>query len=123
MTSRDEHEFRAFEALVVSRLRNGCSDDNDLKKLPALTQEEKNTLNCLKAGFIENLIKQVDSGELPACNDLPTVEEKFCGELVHGMNRAEVISDETSEELNRRRLELQKKLQEEEDGRRDRSGG
>lgn len=123
MTSRDEHEFRAFEALVVSRLRNGCGDDNDHKKLPALTEEEKSTLNCLKPGFIENLIKQVDAGEQPAAGDPPPVKTRVCGELVFGMNRADVISDETTEELKRRRLELQKKLQEEEDGRRDSSGG
>jgi hypothetical protein len=126
MTSEKEREERALEALIVSRLRAACGDEVDPSKLPGLTDEQKASLECLKPGFIEDLIKQVDAEAVddPQEDEAEEAEyadsELLCGS---GMNRAEEIDDEANEELKRKRKELLEKLKEEGDARRDRGSG
>src|SRR5579862_9457159 len=125
MTSDKEREERALEALIVSRLRAACGDEVDASKLPGLTDEEKASLKCLRPGFIEDLIKQVDEqSDDPEADEGEETEyaesELLCGS---GMNRADEIDDEANEELERKRKELLDKLKEEGDARGDRGSG
>ena len=122
--STQDKEKRAQDALIVSRLRFGCSSDIDPTKIPVLSEKEKASLQCLKPGFIESIIRRADE---PSSDDDGTkvVEDAKIGnrELVHGMNRADEIDQETEEELDRKRRELQDKMREERHGGRDCKGG
>ena len=116
--STHDKEKRAKEALIVSRLRSGCGDDVDLAKLPVLSEKEKASLKCLKPRFIQSIIEKAD---LPDSEDEDPAENfdehNVCNrELVHGMNRADEIDDETEDELKRKRKEMQDKMREERDG-------
>lgn len=124
MSAQDNREKRALDALIVSRLRLGCGDQVDATKLPVLSEEEKASLNCLKPGFIQSLIEGTGEQEEESNLDESAVSQEVCDrELIHGLNRAEEIDEETDEELKQKRQEMLDKLREEKDGERDRKDG
>jgi hypothetical protein len=118
MGQRDEREDRALEALIVSRLRSGCSDENDLESLAALTKEEQAQLECLKPGFIERLIARISSStEVEEAEK--ELDEENCTEpheLVGGMWRAEDHTE--TEEMRQKRESVREKIKEKRNARR-----
>jgi hypothetical protein len=118
MSERDEREDRALEALIVSRLRSGCSDENDPKSLPALTKEEQAELQCMKTGFIERLIARM-SNEAEADEEEETADEPDAAEseLVGGMWRSEDRTE--TEEMKEKREAARNKMKEKRNARRD----
>jgi hypothetical protein len=127
MSTKDNPEKRALEALIVSRLRAGCGEQAEPDKLPSLSEREKASLKCLKPGFIQHLIESAaehaEHAEEEECEE--PIESSDVGnrELVHGMNRADDIDDVTEAELRKKRQEMQDKMREEQDGGRDCKGG
>lgn len=107
--SKPESDQRALDALFVSHLRQTerC-DEVDLERLPKLTKEEKDALDSLGPDFIGRLL----AGSLPKIDeprDLVNEDLLCAGGMSFGLNRAEVIDEQTLEELNRKRQEIIKK--------------
>src|SRR5437868_3273477 len=102
--SRKEREERAADALLVSLLRRVDKDDDyiDPKHLPQLTDEERAAADALGVDFVERLL----AGERPLA-DKPDPKDvsKESEEALTGcgpdtsFNRAEVVDDATTEEL------------------------
>lgn len=106
-----EREERALDALIVSQLR--ACDETDVNHLPELTDEEREALDSLGAGFVDKLL----AGEIEPFFENPIEESDLAvaGE-VFGMNRAEDIDEETKEELNRKRKEIIDRFKKEREG-------
>ncbi len=125
MSTQDNPEVRALEALIVSRLRPQCAEQVDSTKLPSLSEQEKSSLTCLRPGFIQAMIEKTANQEAEEEDLEEATHSHEVGnrELVHGMNRADKIDDVTEEELRKKRQEMQEKMREEDNGGRDRKGG
>ena len=110
--SKREREERAADALLVSLLRRVDKDDDyiDPKHLPQLTEDDKASLAALGTDFVDRLL----AGERPiAAKPDPKpgspTESEFalsgCGQDT-SFNRAEVVDDATTEELEEREREI-----------------
>lgn len=109
--SRRDREERALDALLVSILRRVDKDDDivEPEKLPQLTEEEKAAMNSLRTDFLDGIL----AGERPVPRkpkpDRPNESEDIalagCGADT-SMNRAEVVDDETQQELDEREREI-----------------
>jgi hypothetical protein len=111
--SRREREERALDALLVSILRKIDKDDEIVEqdKLPQLTEEERAAMNTLGDDFIDRIlagerpIKRKERGK----KDDPDESEEAAlagSGADRGLNRAEEVDDETTEELERREREI-----------------
>src|SRR5690349_9147197 len=110
--SKKEREERAVDALLVSLLRRVDKDDDyiDPKHLPQLTDEERAAVDALGVDFIDRLL----AGERPlAAKPTPTVGGPDESEIAlagsgadTSFNRAEVVDDVTTEELDEREREI-----------------
>jgi hypothetical protein len=107
MSSEKEREARAFEALIVSRLRTECDPDKaKSENLPTLNAKEKAALKALGPNLIDRLWENGEEIK-PTC---PT-PESACAEVEElAMNRAEEVDEETAKELARKKLELLERL-------------
>jgi len=83
--SENDHEERALDALFVSQLRwkNNDAEEIDETHLPRLTGDDKAALDSLGPDFMQRLL----AGKVAP------------SEMLAGMNQAEDIDDETTEEL------------------------
>jgi hypothetical protein len=113
--SKREREERAADALLVSLLRRVDKDDDyiDPKHLPQLTEDDKAALAALGPNFIDRLL----AGERPLaakpdlkpdCPDESEVALAGSGPDC-SFNRAEVVDDATTEELDEREREIIKR--------------
>lgn len=114
--SDKERESRAIEALIVHRMRQGCDDNH-----PPLTDEEKAALKCLDPHFIDAIIAMADAAGVP---DEPAAEkpQRAGRQMATGMNRAD-DPDASKGDIEQHREDVLKKLEEEDDARRDRESG
>jgi hypothetical protein len=111
--SKRDREERALDALLVSILRRVDKDDDIVEpdRLPQLTDEEKAAMNQLGTDFIDRILageRPVAPREAPKTDDpADDHEAALAGSGVDcGMNRAEEVDDETTEELDRREREI-----------------
>jgi hypothetical protein len=111
--SKKEREERALDALLVTTLRRVEKDDEIIHpdKLPQLTEEEKAAMSELGGDFIKRIL----AGERPLAakskktKDCPQETEEPVLEASGAdcsFNRAEVIDDATSEEINEQEREV-----------------
>jgi hypothetical protein len=121
--SKKEREERAADALLVSLLRRVDKDDDyiDPKHLPQLTDEERAAVDALGADFVDRLL----AGERPLAAK-PHPEENCPNESEAALagcgpdtsfNRAEVVDDVTTEELEKQEREvIERKKRERKEG-------
>jgi hypothetical protein len=111
--SKKEREERALDALLVTTLRRVEKDDEIIHpdKLPQLTEEEKAAMSELGGDFIKRIL----AGERPLTAKSKKKEEpqQEIEEPVLepsgadcSFNRAEVIDDATTEELDEQEREV-----------------
>lgn len=109
MSGRKEREERAFEALIVSLLRKDCDPDKvKPEDLPKLTKKEKAALEALGPDLVDRLWNQArrDPGPPRVVKEEPAMARAD----EHGMNRAEIISEETAQEIRRHREEVLQRI-------------
>jgi hypothetical protein len=106
MSTRKEREERAFEALIVSQLRKEC-DPAKVKPedLPPLTDKEKAAI----AAFGPNLVERLWNQEKKSAPPVPVqTGQVITGQFV--MNRAREGSEQTKDELDRKRAQLLERM-------------
>jgi hypothetical protein len=105
MSSGKEREERAFEALIVSQLRQEChSDKVKPEDLPPLTEKEKEAIAALGPNLIERLWDQEKPSPPAPTQAGPLVTGQFV------MNRATEGTDETKNIIDRKRAELLERM-------------
>jgi hypothetical protein len=106
MSTRREREERALEALIVSQLRKECDPDKvKPDDLPKLTEKEKAALAALGPNLVERFWNNAKKSAPPA-----PVQP---GQIVTGqfvMNRANEGSEQTKDELDRKKAELLERM-------------
>ena len=101
--SENEREFRALEAIIASQLLRE-RDPMNLNDLPELTDSQRAAMNALPADLVEKLWDEVgeESEEECPAEETCMVEEEECA----GINRAEEMTDETRNALDKARKEV-----------------
>jgi hypothetical protein len=126
-STRKEREGLAKDALILSAIRR---DDNaivnmDVKRLPTLSDAERAAMNALGSDFVERLLAGQIFSESGYVGDNQALDGIGCRELAfagadedRGLNRAEDMDDETTEERDRLKQEIieRKKREQEEKG-------
>lgn len=110
--SENEREIRALEAIIASQLLREREPMN-LDDLPELTEAQRTAMNAVPANIVEQLwdvVENESEEECPSDETCTVDEEEFAG-----MNRAEDMTEETRQALDKARkevMESMKKLRE-----------
>lgn len=113
-----EREERALDALFISALRRGGSEEGaDPARLPQLNTAERAAMHSLGDDFIDKLLanETADRPEV-ALSDSDLNLEGSDGLALAGsgagwgLNRAEAIDEQTAEELERRKEQILERL-------------
>jgi hypothetical protein len=124
--SKREREERALDALLISALRRADKDGDEIdpKRLPKLSEAERAAMNALGSDFAQRLL----AGNSPIQNAAEQEQEGQAGETSElalagsetgcGLNRAEELSDESTEEIDQQKREIieRKKRERQESG-------
>jgi hypothetical protein len=101
MSSGNDREHRAFEALIVSQLRRDCHPDKGIPDDPPnLNEAETEALNAIDSNLVDRLWNQKE--EVVAPVTLPQGGMTFSTPM-GAMNRADEIDETTTQELNQQR--------------------
>ena len=123
--SKKEREDRALDALLISALRraDNDSDEVDPKRLPKLCEAERTAMNALGSDFVQRLLVGNDlagADEEPE-QDCPAGDASNLAlagsEMDRGLNRAEAVCDESTEEMDQQKRDIiERKKRERQDG-------
>lgn len=118
-SSKRESEERALEALIVSQIWQE-RDPSKVDELPELSDEERAAMNSMGTDLVQRLWDRVpeEDDDVMQPYDAGLISESISDEAFAGMNRADEIDEETSENIEKRRKEVldrlrKKKLDEE----------